>query len=481
MKRLPLRVAPLLLMVAAAAEAATYQVGPTRPHANLTALFNAVNLGPGDLVEVDGNVIYDVGTPGVIMPTEDGGAAGNPVTLRGIRVNNLRPHLRGGTNTIEFQLSDHVVFEGFEVSGTGNITSGTFRCIYHHAHDVVIRDAYIHDCPRHGILGADNDSGSLLVEYSEVFNAGSNRGNHAIYMATDEIAHPGSVFRLQYSYLHDSQFDAGQIGGNLIKSRAERNEIYYNWLEGAYYHELELIGPDPSGGVPENQAREDSDVVGNVIVHTGDFGSVVRFGGDATGQSYGRYRAINNTIIRRNANNDTPTVFRLFDGIDSLEFHNNVIWREGGSSVTPGPRGRGRLARRQRQGHRHQQLDRQRLRAEPLEPAEHHQRHDHRFDARLRESRRLRPVAGRGQPAAQRRQPVAGVAGRLRDRDPVVPAGPASAAARIDPGRQRAAAGTERGDRHRRLRADRQSTFCSATLRGLIRRRRSTAAAVTRR
>ena len=334
MKRLPLRVAPLLLMVAAAAEAATYQVGPTRPHANLTALFNAVNLGPGDLVEVDGNVIYDVGTPGVIMPTEDGGAAGNPVTLRGIRVNNLRPHLRGGTNTIEFQMSDHVVFEGFEVSGTGNITSGTFRCIYHHAHDVVIRDAYIHDCPRHGILGADNDSGSLLVEYSEVFNAGSNRGNHAIYMATDEIAHPGSVFRLQYSYLHDSQFDAGQIGGNLIKSRAERNEIYYNWLEGAYYHELELIGPDPSGGVLENQAREDSDVVGNVIVHTGDFGSVVRFGGDATGQSYGRYRAINNTIIRRNANNDTPTVFRLFDGIDSLELHNNVIWREGGSSVS---------------------------------------------------------------------------------------------------------------------------------------------------
>jgi hypothetical protein len=71
-----------------------------------------------------------------------------------------------------------------------------------------------------------------------------------------------------------------------------------------------------------------------VIVHTASFGSVVRFGGDATGQSFGRYRVVNNTIIRRNANNDTPTVFRLFDGIDSLEFHNNVIWREGGSSLT---------------------------------------------------------------------------------------------------------------------------------------------------
>jgi hypothetical protein len=324
----------LLSLAGCAAQAATYLVGPTRTYPNLTQLFNAVDLAAGDVVEVDGDVIYDVGTPGVIMPAEDGGDPGNPVTLRGIKVNGKRPHLRGGTNTIEFRLSDHVVFEGFEVSGTGTVSTGTFRCVYHHAHDIVIRDAYIHDCPRHGILGADNDSGSLLVEYSEVFNAGSNGGNHAIYMATDEIAHPGSVFRLQYSWIHDSRFDDTVIGGNLIKSRAERNEIYYNWLEDAFYHELELIGPDPSGGVPESQAREDSDVVGNVIVHTGDFGSILRFGGDGTGQSNGRYRVVNNTIIRRNANNDQPTVFRLFEGIDALEFHNNAIWREGGSSLT---------------------------------------------------------------------------------------------------------------------------------------------------
>ncbi len=326
----------MAIAVAAPSTAATYQVGPGRPYATLPAAFSAVNLGPGDIVEVepDSDGVYDVGTPGIVMDDTDSGAPGNPVILRGIRVMGQRPHLRGGFNTIEFRSANHVVFEGFEISGTGNTTTGTFRCVYHHSHDLVIRDAYIHDCPRHGILGADNDSGSLTVEYSEIFNAGSNGGNHAIYMATDELVYPGSVFRLQHSYLHDSQFDAAVIGGNLIKSRSERNEIYYNWLEGAFYHELELIGPDPAGGVPENTEREDSDVVGNVIVHTGDFGSVVRFGGDATGQSFGRYRVVNNTIVRRNPNNDTPTVFRLFDGIESLEFHNNVIWREGGSSLT---------------------------------------------------------------------------------------------------------------------------------------------------
>ena len=103
------------LALSGAARAATYQVGPTRPHATLNALFNAIDLGPGDVVEVDRNVIYG---GDIVMPAADGGAAGNPVTLRGIRVNGQRPHLRGGTNTIEFRLADHVVFEGFEVSGT---------------------------------------------------------------------------------------------------------------------------------------------------------------------------------------------------------------------------------------------------------------------------------------------------------------------------------------------------------------------------
>ncbi len=49
--------------------AATYQVGPTRTHTTLSALFTAIDLGAGDLVEVDGNFIYEVGTPGIIMPT----------------------------------------------------------------------------------------------------------------------------------------------------------------------------------------------------------------------------------------------------------------------------------------------------------------------------------------------------------------------------------------------------------------------------
>ncbi|MFK7956161.1 MAG: hypothetical protein AB8B96_08700 [Lysobacterales bacterium] len=310
-------------------EAETFRVGPGQAYANLQSVLNAENLEPGDIVEVDGGTLYD---GGVTVDPSDGGAPGNPVLIRGNLNGGSMPHLRGGNNTLHNRAS-HITFESIEISGTGNTSSGTFRCFFHQGTGVTLRGVFIHDCPRQGILGADQDSGSLTVEYSVVMNAGSGGRNHAIYMSTDQVAYPGSVFRLQYSHISDSQFNNNEIGGNLIKSRAERNEIYYNWLEGGFYHELELIGPDPGGvasGWTEGLAREDSDIVGNIIVHSADFGSILRFGGDATGQSFGRYRFVHNTVIRTNGGQ--ATVFRLFDGLESLQADNNVFFNTGSSA-----------------------------------------------------------------------------------------------------------------------------------------------------
>ena len=306
------RAAWLLLLISSPLFAATYQVGPSRTYTTLNALFAAVNLGGGDLVEVDGGVVYG---GGVVVPQADGGAVGNPVVIRGIAVGGQRPAIVGAGNTVEFRQSDHLVFEGFDISG------GTSRCILQGAHDVTVRNSVIHDCPAHGILGTDQLSGSFTLEYSEIYNAGNGTNQHPLYIQSDEIAHPGSVFRMQYCYVHDGN------GGNLLKSRHERNEIYYNWFEGATYHELELIGPDENTQQPgwtRDLVREDSDVVGNVIVHTNAaFGSVIRVGGDGTGQSKGRTRFVNNTFIL--ASGSDSTVFRIFDGIQSVEMHNNVI------------------------------------------------------------------------------------------------------------------------------------------------------------
>lgn len=305
----------IVVLCISSASAITYQVGPGRTYTTLQAV--APLLNPGDLVEVDGNATY----PGDLIFTRPGTVV-NKITIRGIRVNGLRPIISGGTNTVEFRLSDHYVFESFDVTG------GSFRGIYHHAHDITIRDTVIHDCPAHGLLGADTDSGSLTLEYVEIHHCGNGTGQHPLYMATDEFAHPGSVFRMQYCYLHD------QNGGNNIKSRAERNEIYYNWVSGGFYGEIELIGPDPHGNkkVTTDTAREDSDVVGNVFQHIATQGTrMARVGSDGTGETKGRYRFVNNTFILRQGQ-VSPAV-EIFEGIDSLEMHNNVFFRVGGAPI----------------------------------------------------------------------------------------------------------------------------------------------------
>src|SRR5688572_17476563 len=204
--------------------ATTYQVGPGKPYANLQAVASLLN--PGDVVQVYAGTTYSGG-----VKLTRSGSESNKIKIVGVRVGGARPVLSGSTNTIEFA-GNHYVFEGFDVTG------GSSRCVYHHAHDITIRDSVIHDCPSHGILGADSGSGSLTLEYSEVYRSGSGDTRHPIYMATDQAAYPGAVFRMQYCYVHDGN------GGNNVKSRAERNEIYFNWIESAYYHELELIGPD---------------------------------------------------------------------------------------------------------------------------------------------------------------------------------------------------------------------------------------------
>jgi len=295
-----------LLLGATEARGATYTVGPGKTYPDLTAIERS--LKPGDVVEVEGDATY----PGGVIFREAGTEAAK-ITIRGVRKNGKRPVISGGRNTVEFR-GDHYVFEGFEVTG------GSARCVFHHAHDITLRDSVVHDCLAHGILGADEDSGSLTLSSVEVYHAGKGEREHQLYIATDETAHPGSVFRMEHCYIHDSS------GGNSVKSRAERNEIYYNWIEGAVYHELELIGPD---GQDPKRAREDSDIVGNVLLKKTP-GFVIRVGGDGTGETEGRYRFVNNTIILGQA---ARAAFRLFNGLESVEMHNNVIAREGGGPV----------------------------------------------------------------------------------------------------------------------------------------------------
>ncbi len=310
-----------LLALPCAALAATYTVGPSgRQYTQLSTLVSSVNLEPGDVVLVDGGRTYG---GNVVVGSNDSGAPGNPVTIRWNRAaGSARPVLSGGSHTIKFQQSNHVVFEGFEVTG------GSSSCIFSEAHDVTVRDVIVRDCPSHGILGADNNSGSFTLEYSEIRNSGSGSQRHPIYMQSDQVAWPGSVFLMRYNYVHSGN------GGNLLKNRHERALIYYNWFENSAYQELELIGPDCETQQREwspGLRREDVDVVGNVIVHGGSWRNAIRAGGDLNGRSQGRLRLVNNTILFTRGGNANAVLVQL--GLESLEMHNNVIHQTGSGAA----------------------------------------------------------------------------------------------------------------------------------------------------
>lgn len=312
----------LLTIIPGSLHAATYLVGPSRTYQQLQQVAGLLN--PGDVVEVDGDQVY----PGEVVFTRPGSPAAK-IHIRGVRVNGKRPVISGGANAVAFTTpwpyngpngGHHYVFEGFEVANATN------RGIYHQAKDLTIRDCLIRS-NRNGILGADQGSGSLLLEYTELTENGEGGSAHQVYMATDEVNHPGSVFRMQHCLVRNGR------GGNNVKSRAERNEIYYNRIEGAFYHELELIGPDEDAD-QGNWAlkREDSDVVGNVLIKRQTaFGNdpnfyVIRIGGDGTGATRGRYRFLNNTVL-----SGTRSVFRLFDELESVEIQNNVFHNPSGT------------------------------------------------------------------------------------------------------------------------------------------------------
>lgn len=289
--------------------ATNYNVGPSQTYKTLQDVSNL--LQPGDSVFVDGNAVYPAD-----VNIDKNGTDDNWIIIQGIKpTNGARPSIRGGT-TYGINISaDYIVFEGIQVTSSKK-GIGVF------GDNILIRGCIINDC-NHGLVGYGTGTGNVTVEYCEFYGNGVPTGGatqHQIYMATDEHSHPGSIFRLQYCYLHDG------VEGDNVKSRSERNEIYYNWIEnaGSSGHGLGLFAPDPddNSNVNISTAREDADVVGNVIIQPRN--SCARIGGDLPGfPTNGRYRFVNNTFILTGNRGDA---IRTFNTVETLEMYNNVIY-----------------------------------------------------------------------------------------------------------------------------------------------------------
>jgi len=296
------------------ARGATYEVGPTRVYKNLQQVTGL--LRGGDVVTVDGGVTYKGGV------TFGANAGKGVITVRGLLGSGGRPVLAGtsvqGGSVIRVLGSGYLI-EGFDLTGGGDARVG--RGFYSVGDDVTLRDCVVHDCHCTGIAASDV-AGSLTLDGVEVYHCGNGLYAHQIYVGSSLAKYPGAVFRMQYCYVHDG------TGGNNVKSRVTRNEIEYNWIEGAAFHELDLVGPDPKAQkTPAGGVHCDGDIVGNVLVVAGESkGTVARLGSDGTAASRGRYSFENNTVIVDSELSAGFGLLWLKGEVDSLTVWNNVFW-----------------------------------------------------------------------------------------------------------------------------------------------------------
>lgn len=153
----------------------------------------------------------------------------------------------------------HYVMEGFDITQGGDPNAGD--AFYSSGDDITLLDSAVHDCAVTGIT-ASPSAGSLTLDYVEVFNCGSGAGQNQIYVQSNLTAYPAAVFHMAFCYIHDGG------GGDNVKSRVPRTEIYYNWIEGAPLHELDLDGDNPSVQQPGaiSLAPASADIVGNVLM-----------------------------------------------------------------------------------------------------------------------------------------------------------------------------------------------------------------------
>ncbi len=312
--RLLALVVPVALLCPSLALATTYQVGPTRTHKQPSEVRSL--LMPGDVVEIDGDTTY---TGGLIFDAP--GTEASKITVRGLRVNGKRPIISGGGNAIEARAS-HYVFEALD------ITQGTSALLLPPRRR---RHAARLGGPRLSRAGHPRRGHRLRLDAARVHRGPPLRRRHR--RITRSTWPPTRSLTRARSSACSTATCTTRNGGNNVKSRAERNEIYYNWIEGALYHELELHRPRRR--TPENacarglgrgrqRARQDQD----------DF--VVR--ASAATAPASRTGATASSTTPSSRARGTSAVFRLFDGIESVEMHNNVLAQRGSGALAAGAR-----------------------------------------------------------------------------------------------------------------------------------------------
>jgi hypothetical protein len=344
-----------------------YQVGDGKPYTSLDQV-PWPNLGPGDTVR-----IFHRATPfrGKMLVMARGTAT-NPVRICGVKgANGERPIVDGNNATTRRGM----------VYGTGGSTVGSVSW-YHQARSVIVLKAPANNSTLNPtniqidglvVRGAHpnytfTDTDGVVQTYTEFGGCIWVEQGQGVVIADNELTDCSQGLfaktiingdsaitknvRIAGNYFHDlgiagrytfhdsytestgivyefNRFGKAKVGaaGNAIKDRSIGTVIRYNRIEDGA-HALDLVEADASGPIAVlNPAYNKTFVYGNQIIHNGNNGTAIHYGGDLTGGEAqwrkGNLYFFNNTV--RLTGTGAVQLFQLSTTDEVAHAWNNVF------------------------------------------------------------------------------------------------------------------------------------------------------------
>lgn len=287
----------------------TWYIGPSRQYRQLKEILQ--QLVAGDTVYLDPNAVYE--------PVEIKNISGTkelPIRLIGNTSDaSSRPVFAGGIDRFNWTLA---VRHSHNWHIENVILQDGGLCFRNEATNTVLKNVLIQRCST-GVLSTDLNSGNLTMSNVEVTESGGKKNGrpwgHAVYVASDQHAFPGSKFVLKNSYLHDNR-------GNTIKSRFENTLIQNNWIESGRDRQakylLELIGYDQKYDFSGQQFKVKDNTI---LMRAPGLGS--RIGGDGNSGTRGDILFENNLFLIDEG--FSRTIVRTFQGLNSVTLRDNSI------------------------------------------------------------------------------------------------------------------------------------------------------------
>jgi len=343
--------AVVLVLVATAAHATLYEVGPGKP------LTNVGDVPWESLVAGDTVQIYARATPyrekWVISRA---GTAAQPITVRGIPdgsgnlpvisgdgattrlqldyTNEQRGLLKIGTASPDV-LPQYIVIENLDLqsakpgytftddagnAGVAYVANAAAIYVERGQH-IIIRGCKLHDAGNGLFVGIYNgDTRDVLVEKNYIFDNG-NVGS--AFEHNNYTAAVGIVFQ----YNRFGPLCAGCSGNNL-KDRSIGTVIRYNWIESGN-RQLDLVDAEDAPSLITDPAYRSTYVYGNVLIEPDGAGNsqIVHYGGDSgdpTIYRKGTLHFYENTVVSTRTGN--TTLFRLSTNDETADVRNNVVY-----------------------------------------------------------------------------------------------------------------------------------------------------------